>query len=212
MIRRLLATVLPLIALLGTGPSAGADAWRGSDPAGDVQGMVWDEDADPCEIIETDATDESDADVTGLRLEHRRHRVVVTVDLDDLRGGRSVESAVHLTMPGHVWTFWIARRAGHDATVFDVDFADQAPTTTCVTVGVTTLTPDDCRSITAGVSTSADRIRLRVPRSCLGEPRWVRAGAGVSVTRDDETYSFDRWGRDMTSWTGKLTPRVRVGR
>jgi hypothetical protein len=71
-----------------------------------------------------------------------------------------------------------------------------------------------CADASVHASKPKDQVTLRIPRSCLGDPRWVRVGVGVVVVKSSAaTYFADDALRSRAINDSRLTlsPRVRRG-
>jgi hypothetical protein len=68
---------------------------------------------------------------------------------------------------------------------------------------------DACRGFTTDWDPDRDRIRVVVPRPCLGDPQWVRVSAATYSVRAQRTVIEDRW--QPTASSGYFTPAVMRG-
>ena len=48
-----------------------------------------------------------------------------------------------------------------------------------------------CAGLRTRIDYAADTVRVRIPRSCLGNPRWVRVGSAGSSLQDGYLYADD---------------------
>jgi hypothetical protein len=70
-----------------------------------------------------------------------------------------------------------------------------------------------CRGLRrVALPTTSDSIRVKVPRKCLGDPRWVRVGGLASDSVDDVQYADEsqRVGQ-VNQYRNKVGPKVVVG-
>ncbi|MEI5671857.1 MULTISPECIES: hypothetical protein [unclassified Nocardioides] len=157
------AVLLSALALLATpvvtAGSAAAETWTHRDARGDVVDVPYDDDLTKI----TANPDDVAADITRLSVRHGTRRVTVTLGLRDLRtGGTGV--GVRLVTP----------RGDFTLTAFAVDglrmhfFQETAKSDSDEEVA--------CRGDRVRLQPRHDRVRVSIPRTCLGEPRWVRAG------------------------------------
>jgi hypothetical protein len=70
----------------------------------------------------------------------------------------------------------------------------------------------DCDGLRGTSSRRSDRVTVRVPRSCIGNPRWIRFGSSVGHETNDHVV-LDDGGLDAGFYANKcrLGPRVRHG-
>lgn len=191
-----LAAALPLALTV----PAHADVLRGPEPVGDE--IVWQVDAgdpvcgEPTPVPGPDAA--TGHDVTGLSVRHKPHLVSVTVRYAGAADARSVD--LHLRTPGRRWFVDVTPGGDEPA-------AELMPEITYsqVPVDVDDDGTPDCQAwyggigyapcptpLGARVSDDGRALTVLVPRRCLGEPRWVRAGGG-SFGRVDDLAVVDHW-------------------
>ncbi|MDP3891995.1 hypothetical protein, partial [Nocardioides sp.] len=189
------AVVVPLLAL---SPAAHAEKWVAKDKRGDV--VASDNAAEGQWSVPKVAI----ADITRTVVAHRAGKVVVRVKVRDivrsdyglvtrLRTPDHTFSAVYSQVsakapggPGSPGGDYYMRRGNRDI---------------------------DCTGLTHTIS-KRNVLRLRVPRTCLDDPTWVRAGARV-VSSDkpmQHSYSDQAHPRaDSKARTIRVGPRLRVG-
>lgn len=195
-ISRLVATLgLSTALLFSSAGLASAQRWVHADPSGDAVTLIDDE------STPTVAPDQKQGDVVQTTISHTRTKVVIRVRM------RAV--------PRDDWmAFGVVRtpRATFDLMQMKLGGGRHF----AITKG------DGDRDVRcAAKSSRIDRTALvfTVPRSCLGNPRWIRAGVGV-VTFDgsflDEseeelaTYADDALRRSIGDDI-RLSPRLRRG-
>lgn len=204
--RRFLITTIAAgttaLTLLATAGTAHAGSWSHHDARGDVFRSSMSDDA----VATADPADRT-ADITRFSVRHSARKVTLTLSLRDLRGGDSILMS-RLVTPTNEYEVSILRSA--DLRAFGiVDTAAQSEEL-------------KCRGKRSSYDTRRDRIRITIPRTCLGSPTWVRAGAGYARgdwTSFDETASltFDealRRGSKRAAMSDaplKVGKKVRVG-
>jgi hypothetical protein len=203
--------------------AASADHWGSADDAGDVHGVHYSPEPEPCGTsTEVDGTSESNEDITGLSLRHTRTAVQVTTTFRDLDDDLEQMESIYLRTP--VGGYWLdidryEARSGHWRTE---TFLSKAPTYPdpdevgecgfgVVSIGLA------CR-VGRTIDFDEDLIRLTVPRTCLKSPGWVRVGAdSYQVIEPDDpdadptfTVFYDDWDRGtvLTKWRISYGPRV----
>jgi hypothetical protein len=190
------------LALLATSAPADAEPWARSDPKGDVRVTTFDPtsvcpgpDPEPAK-----AQHAASADLTGLSVRHKQHRVVVTLRYADSIAWVRNSLDVHLRTPSDAMK--IHAHQVNPAAPFETTLKDET-TWEYESIDEDGDGTQDCQTWTgytqvrrcAGLRTDAAgrRITISVPRSCLGRPRWIRAGA--DVFGDEEGVRIaDQWG------------------
>jgi len=180
MSRRLAVAATCAVALTLTGSvPAHADSITTTDRSGDV----WALNTGPGPSDHTRVPKRRQADIRRTVIDHRAHRVVIRTSFFELRRqGRYLNVAGRLrtntglvryasvlagprSMP-HRWRgrSFLARRAGAK--------------------------PTDC-STRHRINYTTNRVVLRIPRTCLGNPRWVQGGFGVATLTGNQFYADD---------------------
>ena len=202
---RALATLsgVAALTLAGSAPASAA-YWSHVDAVGDVvsQTDTYDEETGQGQegepITEPDNTD---TDVTRVIVNHRTHQTVLKVRLRDItaRSGFVVYDIRTDTR-----RYSVMQRLGTAQMFPAFDF--------------TRSNGDRVRC--TGVERSVDRVAnhatVRIPRRCLGDPRWLRIGVGVAKFDAESENSFTFWADDalraaLVRDSLGLSPRVRRG-
>lgn len=149
-------------------------------------------------------------DIVWVRTAHRAKNVVVTIRVRELLAG-SNGAAVLIKASKQRRPYVLSGYAGH-GTKFVV-----------LTKGVSGNQKVTCHGLRLSMEPRNDVIRASVPRSCLGDPRWVRTGTAViaaaSSDPDSDELRVDVGGMGTISpewWASESTlpplgPKVRVG-
>ncbi|GAA4691578.1 hypothetical protein [Nocardioides nanhaiensis] len=215
---RALSALLCAAILLLAAPTharAAEGAWRGDDAAGDAVAFTFSPEPPPCGSVSERTAPRGDIRRLGVR--HTRSSVRVTVVISDLDAGPARVSVPLQTERRHI-DLDIDLPTGPEADGVEGSLSDPGKPTRPEL--------DECGGygwISFGVSCEALRVRAAahavtatIPRSCLGHPRWVRAGAEVQTELPDEEWTSDRWAPaaadDTPWWRPVLGPRVRAAR
>lgn len=220
-----LRLAVPLVALLLLPAPATAATWSASDARRDVTTTDFSPEPEPCgtytdRVVPTDRT----TDITRLAVAHGPRSVRIVVGYRDLdaRSGHSTtiylrtsagDHEVHVDR-GEAWgrvRTVIAEMPDYDA------IADAAAQHECgfASYGLVGMS---CSGLHGDLDPRRDRLVVTMHRSCLGGPRWVRAGASAYSfdAQDSEVpLHHDRWvpkgTKDPGGFDGPYGPRVRVG-
>jgi len=156
--RLLLVSLVSATIMLALVPAASADRVNRADAHGDVAAFI----ADSDEPINKPG--KLDPDVVRTLLAHRDHAVVIRLRFRDLlpKKRRSLLTVVRTPGDGDYSVAIGWRRNG--SAVVQIEHA-----------------PDvvDCPGLTQVLDVERNIIRVRIPRACLGSPRWVRVGMHV---------------------------------
>lgn len=202
--RRLLlpCLVFVLIAAAGVGATSAAPAWSAPPPGADVVTRVVLEDGtgDVWVIGDGDdeyvpAGDKPTVDVTRAVASHRAHSVVVRMHVANLKkAGSQAFMAVYRTRDAYGLvsvTTGPGTRSGRHLLV-DGRFA-RIP----------------CDGLTHDVDYEADLVSVRVPRSCLDRPAWVRLGlSNLLFANADGTFQEFVDNPHNARSQGGTTPRL----
>jgi hypothetical protein len=184
-----LITVTAVVGCLvsGAGPVA-AQEFVQRDRRGDLSRILWDSD------VAVPVPARRYADVVRTSYAHRRTQVVVRARFVDLAPAGTLFAGVETRTPlgRRVFTV-IATRGSRDGLLFQAK-------------------KQDCE-VGIRIDYAGDRLRVAVPRSCLGDPAWVRFRFGASVLQRDGDEIIDDAGAPR--WTGSSphpwSPRLRAG-
>jgi len=196
--------------------SASADRWWGADRTGDVRQWSYSPEPPPCGTFAEETTpQDASTDIVGLSVRHEGDTVEVRAHLRNLTGwgDRSVDFEIDTDRrPYSVLVFRNPRRHPADPWLMDASgipsTPDECGSYSTVNFGV------PCDGLRAATSSRDDHVSVVIPRSCLGTPRWVRAGVR-SYRTVGERARVDTWRRPepdpqpSSSLIGPLGPRVR---
>lgn len=196
---------------------AGAETWRATDAAGDVDRSAHVADPPPCgTTTDTPVPTDTRRDVTGLVVHHRADTVELRLALREV------------SLDDTETTFGFDVRTPHRAYIVDVDrYRARRPLTPSLIVKPRNLHYNECGNAifgAGGVSCPGlrvradvrrDRVAVSLPRACVGDPRWVQVAArayDVTTEGTSRTDLFDAWGVVGPSVSGApSSPRVRRG-
>lgn len=192
MLSKLVAPILALLALtLGVPVAAQGAVVNIVDEQGDVQRMS----ADGHFVL---AEGERRADILSTRIMHTDHALVVRTELDRLaREGREIGMAMRIrTNDGtaRIVQVFASRRIGWGGE-------------TAISNRRGALV--QCRT-SHSIDYANDVMTVRIPRSCLGNPRWVQATL-VSVFFGGRTFLADNPHNTTMRIRGVWTDRIRRG-
>jgi hypothetical protein len=177
-----LAVVVP-VALLGavTAQPATADTWRGHDAKGDVRAFDFDISSDCEELTPRGPVPQDERrDITGLAVDHGLDTVVVTASLRDVvRRDRQTSYQFVVRTPDRTYEVQVYAGPGGQTgvdlasvrAVRDPDFPECSP--------ILESHDRTCDTLVADLDPGADTLTATIPRSCLGDPRWVRVGVSA---------------------------------
>lgn len=190
--RRLLIPLAALAALAGwTVLPAHAESFRGLDPRSDVWRLTAAGDGDDY----TAAPTRANPDIASVVVRHGRSRVVLTVHVGDIfvppgRAGRVYVS-------GEVRTD--GRGASYDMT------ASQRHRQ-----GKVTIFQRGTRCTgTSAIDYARDRVRVVLPRKCLGDPTWV--SLSLEAWSVDDTFVWEDNAFQSGFLRDRYTPRLGTG-
>lgn len=184
MIRRLSLVAVSAVVPLALVPAAAQAAhWSGAEATGDATTYSFDPEPPPCGSI-TEAPTPT-GDITRLVVRHTRTAVQLTLVVDGLRKATDIDATFDLSTHRTDWQVDVSRWDG-DVSVdlmdvpeypTDEELAQAEADGDCFFVE--TSSGEGCGRIRGDVDVDAGRITATVPRSCLGNPHWVRAGGSV---------------------------------
>lgn len=189
--RLLAAAAASALLIGGTASSAHAATWSHVDLSRDVMGGPMDAAApSPTPAV-------ANADVTRVRVTHGQSAVVVRVK-------------TRAAVPKANWL--VVLKVKTPTRVYDVQSGRLFGTSTESLSRRPEHTDIECTT-----TTTVDRphrlVVLRIPRTCLKDPRWVRVGAGVATFARGKAFVDDGLVRGAGGQNQDLvvSPRVRVG-
>jgi hypothetical protein len=196
------------------GPSS-AERWWGRDRAADVQQITLRVEPTPCRVaaVVSAAPQDTSTDLVGLSVVHGRDSVVLRAHLRELKawGERGIE--FDLATDGRDFQVHVSAW-GSKLPAAELLNAPSEPEPAGCDTYTTTQTNVPCDDVDLQILPARDVVAVTVPRSCLGDPRWVRAGAhserflGVRAR-------IDVWGRPDSGTIldpPPLSPRIRHSR
>jgi len=197
------ATLLTALTLIATpvvaAGSAHAGSWSHKDARGDVMSVSMVADGG----VAKDPTDKA-TDITRISVNHGRGKVTVTLKVRDVTGG---DTAVlgRLVTPDGDYEAMVIRSGGMRLFTLADGSVDSDPTDT------------PCRGKKVTFDTKRDRIRLTVPRTCLGSPKWVRVGAALlrgdlMSMEESESLTIDEALRKGSKRAVNSTDQLKVGK
>ena len=216
-LQRALTSATLAAALLGVSTTAAhADRWWGRDAARDVTQFTFTPEPPPCGTWEvTTQAQDNATDLVGLSVVHGRDDVVLRAHYRDLTAFADRYVSFTLATDGRDFEVALSeqRRRGPVAELWS------APTEPDVVDGCGTysviLTGGGC-DVESQVLLERDVIVVTVPRDCIGDPRWVRAGV-VDQRSIGARFRGDAWGltgegTETDLADVPLSPRVRRSR
>jgi len=156
-----LSLLLPAATVALAAP-AHADRWTYDDAAGDVTQVV---ETPSAMTIET-VPEQANGDITQVTVDHRRTKVIFEVRTRSRLTG-PFAAGVQIRTPGRRFALLWMRMPGMGGAEL-MDFGSKDLTTRC-------------RGLKQRLTSGKTTIRLTVPRSCLGDPRWLRVGVNLST-------------------------------
>ncbi|WP_299923689.1 hypothetical protein [uncultured Nocardioides sp.] len=207
------ATLAAALLALSTA-TAHADRWWGRDAARDVTQLTFTTEPPPCGTWDvTTQPQDTSTDLVGLTVDHGRDDVVLRAHYRGLTG--FADRHVTFTLATDDRDFEVdlshQRRRGVVAELWSAPTQPE-PGGACDTYS--TIQMGGGCEITKQVLPARDVVVVSVPRDCIGDPRWVRAGV-----RDQRAVGTrvrtDVWGRPDIGTIfddEPLTPRVRRSR
>ncbi|UFN45518.1 hypothetical protein [Nocardioides okcheonensis] len=213
LLRRLAATTVAGGLLACSGTAAHAEQWWGRDAAHDATEWSYSPEPEPCgTLTEHDRPREAATDILGLGVRHDGATIELSTRLRDASPWRGTLLSFVLDTP----------RASDSVHEVNVQRARPGGSLEAILYSSHIGEPDACGAAGGGgrglpcdlaVTGPSTRgaVTVRVPRSCLGRPRWVRVGA--STLRDEgRALRGDTWGRGTADAPyGPFGPRVAHG-
>ena len=173
--------------------------WRGDRAVSAPEGRSAAEadDETGCGRRDINSPPEPSTDITAFRAERSSTGLLLVASFHDLLPDvqQSLEFDLRTSQRREV-NVHVDREQGGPVRVTIGDAPDpvEAAATADECSAVVTLQEmDDCNGVTARMDARADTVTVRVPRHCLGNPRWVRAGVSSARHVSDTVISQDVW-------------------
>ena len=201
--------------VIGAG-SASADRWWGGDRSGDVQQVGVSPEPPPCGTLKQSAApQDTTTDIVGLSVRHEGTSVELRAHFRDLTawGDRYLTFDLATDERGYRVSLMRSRRHGPIGATVLVTGSPPESVDECGGYSLVVLVAP-CPDLVLTRSRERDYVSVLLPRSCLGAPRWVKAGVHTFRTVDDRVRS-DTWGTtgvEPLPFTGPFGPRVRHSR
>ncbi|WP_408895891.1 hypothetical protein ACJ5H2_13320 [Nocardioides sp. R1-1] len=190
----LLSLMLTSGAVVLAGP-AQADRWTYEDAAGDVSHVV---ETDTSLTVET-LPDQANGDVVRVDATHTRRKITLRLQMRTRLSGMFMLSGTIRT-PASRFMFMSSRVPGMGGTeLLDLGTEKDDPTVRCAGLKRT-------------FSSDRTALRIAIPRTCLGSPRWFRFRASLTTMAvfTDDSYDDDalRAGSGLFSFPAS-SPKIR---
>lgn len=187
------SSALAVAALLVLLPvPAHAERWSSADAEADVTGWHWDPEPAPCgTMTDVDGSAEVNEDITRLGARHTTRRLWLVTRFRDLDEALDQHVSYYLQTPRGAWDLDLDRDHTRSGRIRVTTFLARAPEPEPAEPDEPgdPADPASCwsGSIAAGVRCAVDHdidfdsdtVALRLPRSCVGSPRWVRVGVSA---------------------------------
>jgi hypothetical protein len=181
-------------------PEAGSSAEGGAEPR--------------CGQQDIDTTPDPSTDITAFRAERSGNGLVLAADFHDLLPDVQQDVEFDLrTSHGREVNVSVERweEGGPvEVTIGEAPDPVEAAADEC-TAGASIAEVRDCHGLTARMDARADLVTVRVPRHCLGNARWVRAGVSSVRYLSASSIPHDVWvppGGNPRASFGPLGPWV----
>lgn len=164
---------LALALAFGVAGPAAASTYEHTDPAKDVV-LTGAFDIGP-------APDNKEADIVKVSVKHSATRVRSTTVLRDITKAKK-----------HNFVTSLRAKVGAKVKQFDVYLqTDAGDPQGELTLYLKDGTPVDCAGLTSNVDYVEDTVTVKVPRSCIGKPSWVKAGVSAEWIPNHNDYYSD---------------------
>ena len=193
---RVVAALLPLTVLIPA--AAHAERVVTDDAVGDVVSEPSDISVSaeattdpPPEVVDPFVPDPDNAttDITRTVVDHRAGLLKVTASFRDLQHTFNDPLVMLIRTPQRTWTVYVERRGKQTLTTISGRRSDLT-----------------CRRLRTTADLSSDQIEVKVPTSCLGDPRWVQVALvvfAIGVTHDPEVGDVLHGSLDDAFATGR---------
>jgi hypothetical protein len=175
LLRGLVAALTATALLVPTAAHAGKSVHR--DAVGDVVSMSMEDESEEL----TPAPDQKRGDVTRTVANHRAKRVTFKVKMRELPRRASMHG---------ISTRIITKQRSYSLDIFRPGFGKDAILSTRRGKVI------ECEGLSHARNDKRRTVSFSVPRSCLGDPRWVRLGAGVFHISNGTKAFLDESHRD----------------
>ena len=216
LVRTCLAAALVATALGTAAGPASAERWWGRDKAGDVRQLTISLDPPPCGSVDvTPAPQDTSTDLVGLSVVHDGDSVVLRAHLRGYRApGTDRGLEFDLATEGRDYQVSVSTWGRQGPPVVELATAPTEPQPAGCNSYVTSQTSVPCDGMRLSFRPARGVVDVTVPRTCVGDPRWVRAGAHSERLLGDRGR-IDVWGRTDVGTildAPPLSPRVRHSR
>jgi hypothetical protein len=190
---RLIASAVACSSVLLAAPAAYADKHVATDAARDV--VSFDDSLDP-----TPEPDQTDADLRKIVVKHTNRRVIIKAKLRELSALNGKE---------FVQLYAMVDTNEKDRSAVTFKTGSRKPGFQLIKGGKEVA----CAGVRKKISPAKNFIRMSIPRSCFGNPRWIKvamaslSGNASEVRYYDEAY---RVGSKVDS-SFRFTPRLKRG-
>ncbi len=194
-----LSLSLAIAVALGTVP-AHAEKWTHKDARGDVvRTTLSDSSSTP-----QPAPEQSSVDITKVVAKHGRHTLTITV-------------RTRTRMPRALMAFSTIRTPGKRFMLFSMRLPGMGNSTSLLNFSGGGDDPEvRCRGLKRSLDSSKTVMTVSVPRSCLGNPRWIRFSAHLSsfdaASADESSFEDDGLRTGLSVYGAeKMSPKIKRG-
>lgn len=188
----LLSLVLTGAAVAVAGP-ARADRWTYDDAVGDVTTQA----TTDTSITVTPVPEQANGDIVQVTGTHKARKVSITMRMRAPLTGPFMVSAM-LRVPGKRFMVMAPKMPGFSSTeLMELSMDEDA---------------SRCRGIKRTVAGDRMSVRITVPRSCLGNPRWFKFGAMLTTVAlfTDASYDDDALATGMSLYgNAAMSPKIK---
>lgn len=202
-----------MLVIVGTGVAAG-DSWHAADARGDVRGHSYDPEPQPCGTsTDVDASADTTTDITHLVVRHERYAVEVVVRFRDLTASGTHETSIAIKTPSRTYSVDVSRfQTGGSTRLFLARYQPPPPPDPDNECGMVSILQVGlpCAHFEGRIAPEHDLVSVRLPRRCLGYPKWVSGGASAYRWVGGAVHT-DTWapaGTDETGFIGPFGPEV----
>ncbi|MCR1783373.1 hypothetical protein KVF89_12585 [Nocardioides carbamazepini] len=189
----LLLSLLVAGATVALAAPAQADRWTYDDAAGDVTTQA----TTDTSITVTPLPEQANGDIVQVTGTHKARKVSITMRMRAPLTGPFMISAM-LRVPGNRFMVMSPKMPGFSSTeLMEFSMEDDARR---------------CRGIKRTVGADRMSVRIAIPRSCLGNPRWFKFGAVLTTVAlfTDASYDDDALATGMTLYgMPAMSPKIK---